>query len=83
MHLTYAWDVQNDETYYVEDNGFQKDLQDEPFPMVVAAICGTLLACGLLPRGSVITAVRKVSPANPWKMAGILEIMAGRVRNRL
>lgn len=52
--------------------------QAELTPSIVAVIFGSLLACGLLGEGSRVTAIRPVRAANPWKLAGIMDLMASR-----
>lgn len=45
-------------------------------PAVVAAICGALLAGGLIGERERVVAVR--AQKNPWKRAGLLELMDSR-----
>lgn len=76
-------DELSEESNFPGEGHFYHLHQTEPAPSIVAAICAALLACGLLDEGSVITAIRPVGTTNPWKMAGIVDLMAGRERFRL
>lgn len=61
-----------------DENDLEHLNQVQLTPSIVAVIFGALLACGLLGEGSRVTAIRPVRAANPWKLAGIMDLMAGR-----
>lgn len=52
-------------------------------PQIVAAITAALVAAGYLSKGSRIASVRSLKRMNPWKMAGLRELMLGRDLNSL
>lgn len=67
--------IPGDDRYMYEYEGVK--------PATIAAICGALLACGLLNEKSVIKSVRRAtSGLNPWKVAGLLDLMLSREINR-
>lgn len=72
-------DDSEEENYSLKKEDCLHNTQEEPSRyLIIAAVSAALLACGLLHEGSVITAIRPVGSTNPWKMAGIIDLMAGR-----
>lgn len=47
-------------------------------PAVVAAMCGALLAGGFIGEGERVVAVRPLKKRNPWKWAGLMDLMDSR-----
>lgn len=74
--------------YYDEDDwipGDDKSVYEHEGikPATIAAICGALLACGLLHEKSVIKSIRRATTGvNPWKVAGLMDLMMSREINR-
>lgn len=78
LSLLFRDEIFEENNNFPDENHLTNFCRGEPAPSIVAAICGALLACGLLSEGSVITAIRPVGTANLWKKAGIMDLMAGR-----
>ncbi|MEW5952709.1 MAG: hypothetical protein AB1815_02980 [Bacillota bacterium] len=66
--------IPDDDRYMYENEGIK--------PVIIAAICGALLACGLRNK-SVIKSIRRATTGiNPWKAAGLMDLMLSREVNR-
>lgn len=78
LSLIFRDEILTEDNDLHEENCLHNIIQPGLKPSIIAAISAALLACGLLSERSVITAIRPAGKASPWKMAGILDLMAGR-----